>query len=254
MFVVLQVPATHASCDTRLSVLEAACWRRIVKDTQLTRARDLVTGRSPLKKELTHFLGLIENTPKTHTVRGMYVGGLVQAVQAMGFHPWKDEKIHAFREYSLREYMEMLLDAAISLYPADSVREGLRKLGGLAIPTFSKSMAGGVIMATVGRSWDLALICVSRGYEVSLKPGKAIVMENANGHAMVQLRNVWNFADCYQVGVMEGLMHWCKLEGKVTPEVHTPCDVDLKIEWEATRSVSKRPQRDDSAGASASIR
>lgn len=216
---------------------------------QLKRARKLATERSPHREELGRFLSWIEKTPSTHTVRGMYVGGVVQAIQSMGFAPHSDERIQAFKEYPLQGYMELLLDSAVSLYPELTVHDGLRKLGGLAIPTFAKSIAGSVIMATVGRNWDIALTCVSRGYEVSLRPGKCIVTENANGRAIVQLRNVWNFSDSYQVGVMEGLMEWCKLEGRVTAMRTTMCDADLTIEWETARDVSRSRSREVRSGA-----
>jgi len=218
---------------------------------QLTQTRQRVLENSPIRDELQRYLACIEQTPAAHTVRGMYVGGLVQAIAARNFVPINAEPIHPFKEYSLREYMEMLLDSAISLYPSDTVHDGLRKLGNLAIPTFAKSLAGSVLMAMVGRRWDLALTCVSRGYEVSLNPGKCIVAENANGRALLQLRNVWNFGDSYQVGVIEGLMQWCKLEGTVTAVLLAPCDVDLRIEWKTAHDAVrnrfrvKRPPASD---------
>ena len=210
---------------------------------QHIRARELVLKTSAIQGELKECLRRIDRTPSTHTVRGMYVGGIVQAIASMGFEPTKVERIHAFKEYSVREYMELLLDSAISIYPGGGVHEGLRRLGGMAIPTFAKSMAGGVIMATAGRSWDLSLSLVSRGYELSLKPGKCTVVENANGRALIQLREVWNFCESYQIGVMEGLMQSCKLEGTVKPTLITPCDADLEIRWETARDAVSRRSR-----------
>ncbi len=209
---------------------------------KLIRARETLDQRPQFKKELTQLFDRIEKTPRANTVKGMYVGGLVQALSSMGYEAGSGEKITPFKDYPLRDYMEMLLDGAVSLYPKEPVAQGLRNLGQLGIPTFAKSIVGAVIMGTVGRSWELALKCVSRGYEVSLKPGKATVAEMANGRALVQLRNVWNFGDTYQVGMIEGLMQWCDVTGKVTPEVKSLCDVDLTIEWEQKKArKSYRP-------------
>ena len=97
--------------------------------------------------------------------------------------------------------------------------ESLRQLGELAIPTFARSIAGGVTMGIVGRSWELALKCVSRGYELSLKPGSCTVASIGSGQALLQLRNVWNFGDSYQVGVVLGLMKWCRIDGRVSARV-----------------------------------
>ena len=218
---------------------------------ELTRARTRALETNAQGRDLARFIEWIDKTPSTHTIRGMYVSGLIQAINSRGFAPAKSERIQAFKEYPLRGYMELLLDSAITLYPQQGAHEGLRELGNLAIPTFAKSIAGGVVMATVGRSWDLALACVSRGYEISLRPGRCIVAENADGRALVQLRNVWNFPDSYQVGVIEGLMQWCKLEGRVTPSRTSMCNADLAIEWQVSRNSSRRP-RTDGGSASAS--
>jgi uncharacterized protein (TIGR02265 family) len=198
--------------------------------------------RRELRAELGQFFNWIESTPAKNTVKGMYVQGLLDALDSKGVRRPPREKIQAFRDYSLREYMEMLLDSALTLYPTSTVQIGLRRLGQLAIPTFTTSIVGRVIMGTVGRSWDLALKCVSRGYEVSLKPGKAIVAEMDTTRALVQLRDVWNFGDSYQVGVVEGLMDWCGVDGKIVPKVISRSSVDLEIEWQVER-VARRTTR-----------
>jgi uncharacterized protein (TIGR02265 family) len=141
--------------------------------------------------------------------------------------------------------METLLDASVTLYPKKPIAEGLKMLGEQAIPTFASSIVGSVIMGTVGHSWNLALKCVSRGYEVSLKPGRAVVAEIGHGKAVVELREVWNFGESYQVGVIQGLMQWCGLEGEIQPVVKTHCDIDLEIRWiEKTSSKMNKRNMD----------
>jgi len=198
---------------------------------ELHRAKVVAEDRPAIRADLAELNAWIKRTPETNTVKGMYVGGLIQAMADRGIRRAEMGRIHSFRDYPLREYMELLIDCAVTVYPQMRVREALRHLGQLAIPTFAKSIVGGVLMGVVGRSWELALKSVSRGYAVSLKPGSAIVSEIRPGYAVVQLRNVWNFGDSYQVGVIEGLMEWCKLEGTVIPQVHSTPDVDLRIEW-----------------------
>jgi uncharacterized protein (TIGR02265 family) len=224
---------------------------------QLQSARALTTASPQIAKDLDYYIDWIAKTPKGHTVKGMYVGGLWQTLDSMGVVSAKKPKIQAFKDYPLPEYMELLVDAAVTLYPRNTVRDGLENLGQLAIPTFARSIVGGVIMGTVGRSWELGLKCVSRGYEVSLNPGKAVVAEIGNGRARVELRKVWNFGDSYQVGVVGGLMHWCSVVGEIRPVVKSMCDVDLEIEWhaDASKGHSSRPggrSRSDDTHRSAS--
>ena len=193
----------------------------------------------------------IEKTPSTHTVRGMYVGGLVQAISSMGFVPHSDERIQAFKEYPLQGYMEQLLDSAVSLYPDLTVHEGLRRLGGLAIPTFAKSIAGGVIMATVGSSWDMALTCVSRGYEVSLKPGQVRrgrerqrPCDRSAAQRLELQRQLSGWRHGRPDAVVQAGRH---RHGR---RARSLCDADLTIEWETARdAVSSRPRSRDERSA-----
>ncbi|MFO7177216.1 MAG: DUF2378 family protein [Pseudomonadota bacterium] len=197
------------------------------------------------KPDLADLVGHIDRTPAGHTVKGMYVAGILDALDARKVRR-PDFRVQAFRDYPLRQYMELLLDAAVTLYPSQPIRSALVSLGKLAIPTFASSIVGGVIMGTVGRSWDIALKCVSKGYQISLRPGNAVVTNAGPGRAVLQLREVWNFADSYQVGVVEGLLEWCDLQGTVKPRVLGPCDVDLDIEWSEWGSYSRRDRETES--------
>ena len=206
---------------------------------KLRNARTTKPERPEIEQELSRFWEWIDKTPRTNTVKGMYIGGLNDALVANGVQPPAGPRIQAFKDYPLRAYMAQLIDAATTLYPHVSVHESLRRLGELAIPTFAKSIVGSVTMGVVGHSWELALKCVSRGYEVSLKPGSCTVASIGNGRALLQLRNVWNFGDSYQVGVVQGLMKWCEIKGTVTPKMLSLSDVDLTLEWTIEDSRSK---------------
>jgi hypothetical protein len=47
------------------------------------------------------------------------------------------------------------------------------------------------------------------------------------------LRDVWNFADSYQVGVFEGAMECYLINGTVRPRPSPRiCDIDLVMRWE----------------------
>lgn len=213
----------------------------------LKHARILVEqegARAP--RELRELLEHIDQTPRDHIVKGMYVGGILDTLKA---HKVSHQRasVQAFKDYPLRDYMELLLDAALTLYPRQGAAEGLRNLGRLAIPTFANSIVGSVVMGTVGRSWEFGLKCVAKGYEVSLRPGKCTVVSLGSGRVTVQLRSVWNFGTSYQVGVIEGLMEWCQVSGSITPTALSRCDVDLNVDWEEKRAGRRRAN-----GASAS--
>lgn len=189
--------------------------------------------------EMRRFFDHIERTPEKNTVKGMYVGGIWEALDSRGVTT-PMPRIQKFKDYPLRDYMELLLDSALTLFPTHSPKDGLRALGRLAIPTFASSIVGGVIMSSVGSSWSMALKCVSKGYEVSLKPGKATPVNTGPNTAVLELRDVWNFGDSYQAGVVEGLMEWCDIRGTVTAQVLSPSSCDLHIQWAAKASKNHK--------------
>lgn len=209
---------------------------------KLKSARSLCEDDPRRKRELSELLLHIDSTPKAHTVKGMYIAGVLDLLDTRDVErPRKN--VQRFKDYPIWEYSELLLDAAVTLYPTVSAQQGLRSIGRLAIPTFASSIVGAVLMGTVGRNWELALKCVSKGYEVSLRPGSAEVVSAAPGRALLQLRHVWNFGESYQVGVVEGLMEWCGLQGTVVPAALSACDFDFKIEWADRGATARKPSR-----------
>jgi uncharacterized protein (TIGR02265 family) len=138
---------------------------------------------------------------------------------------------HRFRYYPNREYMELLLLAAVSLHPDKTLAEGLRCLGRLVIPTFARSLAGSVMMSMATCTWEGALGGLARGYSLSLHPGEARVADFRRGHARVELRGIWSFGDTYQVGVIEGLMRWCDINGRAVVEKLSRANTDITLHW-----------------------
>lgn len=189
-------------------------------------------GGAPSRQtELDLYRAAVERTPAKNTIHGMYVVGLRALMESKGLRGHGLEDARRFRYYSLRKYMGVLLECSDALYPDGSIRDGLQALGRLVCPTFATSVGGKVMMGAVGHSWELALGILTRGYQLSLKPGIATAVNLGPRRVRVELRDIWNFGDSYQVGVIEGLMHWCRTEGRITPTVLSPCDTDLLVEW-----------------------
>lgn len=198
---------------------------------QLQHAGKLPETRPELREELVKYAAHVQRTPADAKINGMYVVGLAKLARQQGLDLPVLERARHFRYYPLAAYMDLLLYCAVNIYPASSVRDALRGLGRSAIPTFATSLVGKVMMKIAERNWELALNGLSRGYHVSLVPGSASVTEFGAGRAVVELRQICNFPDSYQVGVIEGLMLACGIQGRITPRALSPCDADLTIEW-----------------------
>lgn len=182
--------------------------------------------------ELTSFEQQISVTPAANQVHGMYLVSLRQLLKSRAIARRELQTAQPFRYYPLQLFMRELVAAATLVYPEATPRDSLRRLGKLVCPTFAESIGGKVMMGVVGRNLELGLSVLARGYHLSLRPGRAIVVKQSPGHWRVELREIWNFGDTYQVGVVQGLMDWCRVRGEINPEVISPCDTDLDVRWD----------------------
>ena len=174
----------------------------------------------------------ISETPPDATVKGMYVESLLSMLKRRGGERPTDKRYLSFKDYPLHELMRLMIDAVGVLYPELAPRAGMIALGRLAYPTLVSTTVGKVIFSIAGNSWVRALNLVTKAYEVSIKPGKATVEDLTDTSARVELREIWNFADSYQVGVFEGAMESFGVRGSVRPvRVGRRCDVDLVMQW-----------------------
>jgi uncharacterized protein (TIGR02265 family) len=182
--------------------------------------------------ERREFDGFILSTPEKATVKGMYIESFLRTFDQRNLARPSAQRYLTFKDYPLRDYMRMLLDACPVLYPGTSLREGLKRQGRLVYPTLLDSTVGRVIFAIAGRNWQMALPLASRGWEIRLKPGSAQLYDVTAHSAVLALRDIYNFADTYQVGIMEGAMETFLIEGTVVPRLQKrSCDVDLVMHW-----------------------
>lgn len=176
----------------------------------------------------------IDETPSEATVKGMYVESLLSMLKRRGAARPTDKRYLSFKDYPLHELMRLMVDAVGVLYPELAPREGMMALGRLAFPTLLGTTVGKVIFSIAGNSWVRALNLVTKAYEVSIKPGTASVEGLTETSARVELREIWNFGDSYQVGVFEGAMEYFGVHGSVRAvRVGRRCDVDLLMHWPA---------------------
>lgn len=189
--------------------------------------------RSNFPDEIQDLRKCIAATPSNATVKGMYVDSFLQSVERKGIGRPTDRRFLSFKDYPLREFQELLLETTTALYPSYSPREGLRLIGRMAYPTLAESTVGRILFAIAGRDWQAALPLSRRAYEISLKPGRAELKDVTETSATMCLRDVWNFADSYQVGVFEGAMECYLVNGTVRARRGAKiCDVDLLLEWQ----------------------
>jgi uncharacterized protein (TIGR02265 family) len=167
--------------------------------------------------------------PRNAMVKGMYFETLARA--ARGLNLRCGSHYVAFRDYPMAEYTDLLVRYSRARHGALPLREALRRAGWEAFPAMMTSIAGRVIFAVAGRDIEAALKLVPKAYEHSIKPGRVRAAFVSSHQAVLEFRDIWNFADSYQVGVLEGGCFEYQKLTKVELDVHSPSSVDMLVRW-----------------------
>lgn len=175
----------------------------------------------------------LEQTPSDVVVKGMYFEGLLREaakrdVEAAPGHP----KYRAFKDYPLRELMKLELDLVPKFFPEASLREGLRRLGWLAYPILIDSMIGKIIFGVLGDDIAKVFKVSAKGYAVSINRGRAVVLDSGPDFARIHLTEMYNFPDCYQLGVFEGALRYYGREGEIVVRTMSDIEVELFVRWQ----------------------
>jgi uncharacterized protein (TIGR02265 family) len=169
--------------------------------------------------------------PATATTKGMFFDSPIrQARERAGEAPGR-EHYSSFKDYPIREYVEVIVRCAELGYPESSVREGLRQIGRRIYPAFFDTMIGKVIFKFAGDDIHAALRAVPRAYKISTPQAEAEIRLEEERRVILALRHVWDVPEASQVGVFEGGLESFGLDGQVRVRVRSLSDVDLELSW-----------------------
>jgi uncharacterized protein (TIGR02265 family) len=169
--------------------------------------------------------------PAHATVKGMFMQKILDEAGHRGVALPDHGPYRAFKDYPLQKLLDLEVDVAPRLFPDVSLREGLRRLGWTAYPTLLDSVIGRIIFGVLGRDLPAIFRTTAKGYKVSLNIGSADVIEVGDNHAVIRLREMYNFADAYQVGVFEGVFRYYDRPGEVRLRRVTAFDIDILAVW-----------------------
>jgi len=174
---------------------------------------------------------IVEKIPASAKVKGMFFHAVQDQARKRGLAPIGRAKYIAFQDYEVREHAHFLVDSAKAIYPEQPVRQGLRQLGRDAYRVFLDSMLGKVIFSVAARRFEAALALTSKAYKVVGNLSSATLEDEQPSSAVVHLRGVWNFPDCYHVGVFEEAAVDYGRKAEILVRVNSPEDVELKLTW-----------------------
>jgi len=172
----------------------------------------------------------IADTPPDKAAKGMFLEQLAHSARKLGV-PCETRYV-PFRDYPLRDFMQLQAEYARALYPRLPARDAFRRVGWEAFSTLISSVAGRVLYSFAsGGGVQGALRLAPQAYKQTLTHCSVTVRLCTPHQVVLEYRDVWNFADCYHVGVVEGACRAFGAEPRVRARVLSRCDVDLLIRW-----------------------
>lgn len=172
----------------------------------------------------------LSTVPARATVKGMFFQDIVDALRDVGKER-AGVRYHAFHDYSLRDFMVFLVDAARELHPDVPTREGLRRIGQKAYPVFADTRLGKVVFGVLGSNLAVIMKMAAKGYALSLNVGRAETLDSGNSHTRIHLKEIYCFIDSYQVGVFEGAILAAKRTPDVSMRLISNSEAELLAQW-----------------------
>jgi len=169
--------------------------------------------------------------PAQAVVRGMFLQLLQQNVRRDLPAPLRDRRYLAFKNYPMREYVELLAACCAERSARAPIAQHLRELGRSVYPSYAQTITGTAIFAVAGHSYRRVIELCPTAYRVSVERARVSVRSIADGHAVVELRELWNFPDLHQVGIFEGAMSVCNVSGTIRVEPIDFGSANFEITW-----------------------
>jgi uncharacterized protein (TIGR02265 family) len=176
--------------------------------------------------------------PSRATTRGTFYQTLVEhvenklgAVPASVFEGVSQRRWVVFKLYPLREFIQLAVNVAGAVYESLPLAEGLRRLGWIAYPAFSATMAGKVVLYALGSGLENVLETGPRAYALVL-PEAHVRVTLGERVCRMEMRAVYDFVDTYHYGVLEGTIREHGYRPKVKVKLlDNPADADFELRW-----------------------
>lgn len=171
----------------------------------------------------------LASIPATATCKGLVGESVLDAVP-IG-RTITDVKFSQFRDYSLRDVASLMIDAARVLRPDAPIREGLAVVGQALFPKFVSTLLGRVMYGVFGGNVSAILRMANKSYEQTQNTGRVETVVVSPTSVRMHFTNCWTFLDSYHVGVVQGTLAACKVDGVVHVKMDSDIDGTLLIEW-----------------------
>lgn len=177
--------------------------------------------------------------PNGATAKGLFLKDPVRRVEKV--HPEADvfreagvpqRRLLPFFDYPYDELIRLLDAAAKILWPDVPRGEALRRLGRGAYEALLSAQVGRVLFGALGSDFARVAAIGARGWKVSVSFGEVRYEELGPRHGAYRFREFPALLETYQVGVVEGAMSVCGVQGEVWTKLEGLGDGVLEFWWD----------------------
>jgi uncharacterized protein (TIGR02265 family) len=170
----------------------------------------------------------LRTLPANATCKGLVAESILDSVPGTKL---TDVKFASFREYPLRDILELKVAAARVLRPDAPLREGIAVVGQALFPKFVSTLLGRVMYGVFGGNVSSILRMANKSYEQTQNLGRVETTVVSATSVRMHFTNCWTFLDSYHVGVVQGTLAACKVAGVVHVKMDSDIEGTLLVEW-----------------------
>ncbi len=175
--------------------------------------------------------------PADATCKGIFLIDLIRlgtrampAPQLFHLAGFPERRYVVFRDYPMSENLRLTVAVALAVYPDLPLGEALRRIGHGAFHTVSTSLVGKTLFGVLGRDLEPLLLTAPRAYRLFLHCGDVTVEKAGPARFLFRARGFPGFVETYQVGVVEGVLRHCGVQGRVRVAVEALDRVTMELE------------------------
>jgi len=169
--------------------------------------------------------------PRAAMTKGMFFARILDDYRERYLKPPTRERYVGFKDYPLREWMELAVAATRDLWPQKPPREALRRIGHHGYTTFIQSFVGRVLFGVLGSNLESIMRISPKGYALAWNLMRADAVEVRPGSAILHLWQVYDFVDCYHGGLLEGVLRACNRSGRVRVRPVSLSEAYYLVDW-----------------------
>ena len=171
----------------------------------------------------------IAMAPEDATVRGMFFEQLARSARRAEIA--RESRYVPFRNYPLRDYMSLVAEVARVRFPRLALGDAIRRVGWDAFLTMKDSVTGKVLFAFARGDALSVLRLAPDAYKHTMSHCSVSLRVSSPGQVVLEYRDLYNFVDCYQIGVVEGACRACGSVPRIRVRQLSVNDADMLIRW-----------------------